>query len=64
VALKIPHAYLFASPAEGHRFRLEAEAVVHLDHPHIVRLIAVGEFDLSQDRTCPFLALQLIDGES
>jgi serine/threonine protein kinase len=46
VALKIPHASLFASPEEARRFWREAEAAAHLEHPHIVRLLEVGELDL------------------
>lgn len=57
VALKmISHAH-FASPDEVRRFKLEAEVIAQLDHPHIVTLFAVGEHDGR-----PFFVMKLAEG--
>jgi serine/threonine protein kinase len=39
------------------RFRVEAEAVARLQHPHIVQLFEVGDYDGQ-----PFLVLEYLDG--
>src|SRR5690606_13354154 len=55
VALKIPHR---TGPEPAERLVLEAEALRHLDHPHIVRLL-----DLTEDAGgAPVLVMELVDG--
>lgn len=45
VAIKMLASAQLAGPDELRRFRLEIESVLKLEHPHIVRIIAVGEND-------------------
>jgi eukaryotic-like serine/threonine-protein kinase len=59
VAVKMIRAGLFAGEADLRRFRLEAEAVAHLDHPRIVPIYGVGEH---QD--CHYFSMKLIRGGS
>ena len=59
VAVKMIRAGLFAGEADLRRFRIEAEAVAHLDHPRIVPIYGVGEH---QD--CHYFSMKLIRGGS
>lgn len=59
VALKTLNRSLAAHPAARQRFLREAQAAAALDHDHVVTIHQVGE-----DRGVPFLAMQLLQGES
>ncbi len=59
VALKMVLAGGHARAAELARFLHEAEAVARLDHPHVVRVFALGNHD-----GLPFFAMEYVDGGS
>ena len=59
VALKMIKAARFASADEVRRFQNESEAVARLDHPNIVPIFEVGQF---QDQH--YFSMKLIAGES
>lgn len=59
VALKMILAGGHASADDLARFRSEAEAVAHLQHPNIVQIYEIGE-----DEGRPYFSLEFIDGES
>ncbi|MBI1851016.1 MAG: SUMF1/EgtB/PvdO family nonheme iron enzyme [Planctomycetes bacterium] len=60
VALKILPSPLASSPQAIDRFKREAEALAHLHHPNIVPVFEVGE----AEGGVPFIAMDLVDGES
>ena len=59
VALKAMLPELAASSASKMRFLREAQAVAQIKHDHIVTIHQVGE-----DRGAPYLAMELLQGES
>ena len=59
VALKMIKSGEFAQPEEIQRFRAEAEAAANLDHPGIVSVHEVGEFDEQH-----YFSMAYIEGES
>jgi eukaryotic-like serine/threonine-protein kinase len=59
VAVKLILAGQLATVESLERFRLEAQSAARLDHPGIVRIYEIGEFE-----TQYFYSMELIDGES
>jgi TolB-like protein len=59
VALKVLHPALAMHGAHRRRFLREAQAAAALAHDHVVPIYQVGE-----DRGIPFLAMQLLEGET
>jgi WD40 repeat protein/tRNA A-37 threonylcarbamoyl transferase component Bud32 len=59
VALKVIRRAELADAGEVDRFRRDAEHLAALDHPNIVKLYEVGDYD-----GLPYLVMQLIDGDS
>jgi tetratricopeptide (TPR) repeat protein len=59
VALKIIHAGIYGRPDTAGRFRTEAEAVARFQHPNIVQIHEVGEYD-----GLGYLALEYVAGGS
>ena len=64
VALKVLHGGL-AAARHFDRFRVEAEAIARVQHPHIVQVFAIGELVIpGEASTLPYLALEYVNGES
>jgi tetratricopeptide (TPR) repeat protein len=59
VALKLLAPEFAADPSRVARFRREATTLAQLGHPHVVRV-----FDAGTDDGQPWLAMELIEGES
>jgi hypothetical protein len=59
VALKLLRAGALAGPAERQRFLREARVGAGLQHPSIVQVFEVGEYE-----GCPYLALEYVPNET
>ena len=59
VAVKMLHADLAAEAGFVERFMREARAIARLNHPNIVAVHAIGEFD-----GAPYLVMEFIEGET
>lgn len=59
VAVKLLLHGRFSSPEQIHRFQAEAAAAARLQHPHIVRIHDVGEFEGQ-----PFFSMDFIAGKN
>src|SRR5271157_4569184 len=59
VAIKVIPAYWSRDPERLHRFELEAQAAAALNHPNIVSIFHVGQYEGS-----PYIVTELLHGET
>jgi hypothetical protein len=59
VAIKVLPDYWSRDPERLHRFELEAQAAAALNHPDIVSIFYVGQYDLT-----PYIVTELLQGET
>ncbi|MBI5563621.1 MAG: protein kinase [Chloroflexi bacterium] len=57
VAVKILPEYLVDQPGFLERFKIEAQAIAHLDHPHILPV-----YDFGQVQRMPYLVMKYVPG--
>lgn len=57
VAVKILPEYLLDQPGFLDRFKIEAQAIAHLDHPHILPV-----YDFGQAQRMPYLVMKYVPG--
>jgi WD40 repeat protein len=62
VALKMLLGGSFTAREQRLRFRVEAEAVARLQHPHIVQLFEFGEHEVDAGLPRPYFTLELVEG--
>lgn len=59
VVLKVPLGQLIASPEFAERFQREVRSLVHLSHPHVVKVT-----DVDAEAGLPFVVMQYLPGGS
>jgi hypothetical protein len=59
VALKAMQGSLAGDPVAEQRFLREAQAIARITHPHVVEV-----FDVGIDDGCPFIVMELLEGET
>ncbi|HEY3494021.1 MAG TPA: serine/threonine-protein kinase [Polyangiaceae bacterium] len=59
IAVKFQHAHKARSKGAAARFRKEARAAARLESPHVVRVV-----DFGFDDEVPYIAMELLEGES
>lgn len=64
VALKMLRSSAIGDVESRERFRAEAEAVARLQHPNIIQVFEIGEFEpaCGAEDASPFIALEFVDG--
>ncbi|MFO0804651.1 MAG: protein kinase [Gemmataceae bacterium] len=64
VALKMLRSSAMGDAESRERFRAEAEAVARLQHPNIIQVFEIGQFEPANgaEASAPFIALEYVDG--